>query len=248
MLERTLWTKTAGIALAVAFAAGCNGNPGAGSAAYKEGELGNGAFLFACDDGVACLPYSGDAKKFPTAIATGSTFDVRFVDKDQQGTSTLTVGEKKYEGIKPMPVEPFITAEPSGGFLAKKAGYATIMARDATNTVVDYVTVKVVQPKELAVYDATATGYTAKNLTRIQSVRIGLEDRRSYRVVATPGQGQDALAGSIPVEWTSDDPSIVEIESYSQRVVNIHALKSGTTTLTAAGAGLEKKLTVEVSQ
>ena len=99
--------------LLVVSLAGCQANPGAGSSAYKEGEVGNGDFLFACDDGVACLPYSGDATRFPSQIATGSTFGVRFVAKGDEG-AIITGGESEYQGVTTQPVPPYVGKGPEG--------------------------------------------------------------------------------------------------------------------------------------
>src|SRR5690242_6291368 len=91
VMRSNLW-KTSGptvglAAVVAALALGCTvGNPSAGSASYKQGELGNGAFLFKCDDTVACDFWSGAAKTFPEYVATGSNFQLRFVARSDQGT------------------------------------------------------------------------------------------------------------------------------------------------------------------
>ena len=133
MSKRTTTTTAGIIALAIGALVGCSDNPRAGDPAYKEGELGNGDFLFACDDGAACLPYSGDASRFPDQIATGSNFDVRFVAKNQQG-SAIVIKDKRYEGIVAQPVGPFVGKGPVG-FAALKPGYGTIIVRDSKGTV-----------------------------------------------------------------------------------------------------------------
>lgn len=243
MASIRLRSPVAAVALAAIAAVGAGCNPAPGSSAYKEGTLGNGDFLFACDDGAACLPYTDDAKRFPDAIATGATFDVRFVAKSQQG-ATITISDKTYEGVKPLPVAPYLSEGPDG-FVAKKAGFGTIVVRDAAGTVIDFVSLKIVQPDALIVYDASYDAKLGKDPPQLQKLNLKTDDRSSYRVVA--GYAKESVAGSIPVEWTSDDPSVVEIESYSRRVVNVRAVKAGSTTLTASGAGIERKLAVEVS-
>lgn len=224
--------------------AGCSENPVPGSEAYKEGELGNGDFLFACDDGVACLPYSGDAKKFPKAIATGATFDVRFVANDEQGTD-ITSNGSKYQGLKTTGLAPFVSDAPGGGFAAVKPGFGTVIVRDSGGSIVDYVTLNIVQPDTLVVYDANYEVSRGKDPPQIQSATVKVEGRASYRVVA--GYSRESVAGSIPVDWTSDDTSVVAIETYTKGVVNVVAKKAGKTTLTAKGANVEKKIEVEVT-
>jgi hypothetical protein len=234
--------SAAAIAFAVGALSGCSGNPPSGSPAYKEGELGNGDFLFVCDDGVACLPYAGAAKNFPKAIATGATFDVRFVAKNQQGAD-ITINERRYEGIKAFAVGPYMGEGPEG-FVALQPGYGTLMVRDSRNTVIDYVTLKILKPNSLVIYDANYDITRGKEPPRIQALNLKVDATSSYRVVAE--YNRESIAGSIPVDWTSDDSSIVEIESYTNRVVNLRTKKIGKTTLTADAAGLKKTVDVEV--
>jgi hypothetical protein len=240
-------TKAAAIAtmaLCIGALSGCNGNPAPGSEAYKEGELGNGDFLFACDDGVACLPYSGDAKKFPSKIATGSIFDVRFVGKNQQGT-VITIKDKKYDGIKTEPVAPYVSKGPDG-FVAVQPGYGTLIVRDSKGIVIDYVTMHFVQPDDLIVYDANYDAAKGKQPPQIQTLNLKVDATPSYRVVAE--HAAEAVAGSIPVKWESLDDTIVEVESYSRGVVNLRAKGVGKTKISAKGAALEKQMDVEVTQ
>ena len=245
MSKRTTTTTAGIIALAIGALAGCSGNPGAGNAAYKEGELGNGDFLFACDDGAACLPYSGDASKFPEQIATGSNFDVRFVAKEQQG-SAIIIKEKRFEGIVAQPVEPFVSKGPEG-FTAKKPGFGTIIVRDSKGTVIDYVTIKIVQPNDLIVYEADYDVGRGKEPPRIQTMTMKVGAAQSYRVVAE--YGAEPAAGSIPVKWEfPESTDVAVVESYTRGVVNLRAKTAGKATLKAVAGGLEKTIEVEVTQ
>jgi hypothetical protein len=230
-------------ALAALALAGCNSNPPPGSPAYKEGELGNGDFLFACDDGVACLPYSGDAKKFPKAIATGSTFDVRFVAKNQQGTA-ITINEKRYEGITTSGMAPYVSGS-AGSFASTQPGFGTILVRDSRGVIIDYVTLKFVKPDSLVVYDANYDVSKGKEPPAIKALNLKVDEATSYRVVAE--YKQESIAGSVPVSWDSDNPNVVEVESYTRGVVNLRAKGAGTTKLRANGAGLAKEINVEVT-
>lgn len=244
MSQRTT-TIAAAIALAIGALAGCNDNPAPGSAAYKEGELGNGAFTFACDDGAACLPYSGDAEKFPQQIATGSSFDVRFVPNDQQGTDIL-IDNKRYDGVVAQPVAPYVGKGGTDGFTARQPGFGTIFVQDSKGTLIDYVTLKIVQPNDLIIYEANYDVRRGKEPPRIQAMNLKVGDAQSYRVVAE--YAAEPAAGSIPVKWTSDDDTVVQVESYSRGVVNLRAKKAGQTTVRASGAALEKQIAVEVTE
>ncbi len=244
MSKRTTTTTAGIIALAIGALVGCSDNPRAGDPAYKEGELGNGDFLFACDDGAACLPYSGDASRFPDQIATGSNFDVRFVAKNQQG-SAIVIKDKRYEGIVAQPVGPFVGKGPEG-FAALKPGYGTIIVRDSKGTVIDYVTLKFVQPNDLIVYEADYDVGRGKEPPRIQTMTMTVGAAQSYRVVAE--YGAEPAAGSIPVKWASENTEFVVVESYTRGVVNLRAKAAGKATLKAVAGGLEKKIEVEVTQ
>ena len=243
MSQRTT-TIAGAIALTISVLAACNGNPASGSPAYKEGELGNGDFLFACDDGAACLPYSGDAAKFPQQIATGSNFDVRFVSKDQQGPD-IFIDNKRYEGIVAQPLAPYVSKGPDG-FTATKPGYGTIVVQDSKGTLIDYVTIKIVQPNDLIIYEAGYDVSRGKEPPRIQAMNLTVGATQSYRVVAE--YGAEPAAGSIPVKWVSDDDKVVQVESYTRGVVNLRAKMAGTTKVRASGAALEKEIDVEVTQ
>lgn len=237
------------LALALAFAAATSGcssdNPPPGSVAYKSGTLGNGGFLFACDDGAACLPYSGDAAHFPTRVATGSTFDVRFVANADQGN------DNQHQGITVQGVTPYIDRG-GDGLAAVKPGRGTIIAYDAAGNVVDYTTIAIVQPKTLAVYDANSTIGAEKEPPRVESIDVNVGGRKSYRVLAevdaTSTSGGWAVAGSMTVEWTSSNPDVIRVDSYNAGVVNLVANKVGTATLTIHSAAISRDIAVKVQQ
>lgn len=229
------------LALAAAVAlAGCSGNPSSGSTAYKPGELGNGDFLFACDDSVACDRWStGDAADFPDQIATGANFDVRFVSKGQQGSS-ITINEKRYDGITVQPVRPNIGSGPDG-FSSEKPGFATVTARDNRGMIIDYTTLRFVEPDALVVYKAD---YKGNDPPQVQAMNLTVGATESFRAVAQ--YKLSSVAGSVRINWSSADSNIVQVESYSRGVVRFVAKGAGKTTLTAVGAALTKEIEVEV--
>lgn len=240
-------------ALACVALAACTPS-GASTTAEKQGELGNGAFLFACDNSVACDRWStGNAERFPDAIATGSTFGLYFLPKGQTFRGTVedivdlnrrgvvvTVDDRRYEGVTVQPIGPNISDGPDG-FSGVQPGYATAVARDNAGTIIDYVTLKVVQPDALVVY---AAAYEGTDPLQVQAIDMTVGTTESYRTVAS--HQATVVAGAVRVAWSSADPSIAQIESYDRGVVRILAKGVGTTTVTAVGAALEKRLDVEV--
>lgn len=251
MMTENVTRHRSGVALAFALAlaaatSGCaSKNPPSGSTAYKSGTLGNGDFLFACDDGAACLPYSGDAKRFPELIATGSTFDVRFVANDEQGSYN------KHDGITTDGVTPNTRRGPQG-LTALHPGLGTIIAYDNAGNVVDYTTITIVQPKSLAVYDSNYTIAAGKEPPRVETIDMRVDAMKGYRVLAeanaSDSSGGQALAGSIPVSWTSSNPKVVKVDSYSAGVANLVAVGEGTAVVTVDGAGIKRDIAVMVQK
>jgi hypothetical protein len=237
--ERRQWRDAARIGLPIMALVGCSAqNPGPDSTSYKQGELGNGAFLFRCDDSVACDRWStNNAKDFPDQIATGATFQLRFVASQDQGA---VAGSEKYPGVTSQPLGPYVSSGPDG-FTTLKPGYGTVTARDNRGFVIDYVTLKILKPDALVVY---AAEYKGDNPPAVDALALKPADRKSFRTVAQKNLA--SLAGAISVEWTTSDPNVVVIESYDRGVVNVVAKGAGSAKLTAAGAALTKTVDVEV--
>jgi hypothetical protein len=228
-----------------ALACGSSGNPGPGSPSYKTGALGNGGFTFRCDDSVACDRWSNSAEKFPTKVAAGSTFELNFFLKDEStGVIRIQIDQPpESRGIRLEGVKAFADKDPNGKFAVTKAGVATFMARDGKGWVVDYTTIQVFQPDGLVVYDASYRGNTPP---RVQSVNLRKADRRSYRAVGEIGK--EPLAGSFNVDWKSNDPSIVDIETTTGGTATIIAKGVGQTKLIAEGGAAHEEISVEVTQ
>jgi hypothetical protein len=123
-----------------------------------------------------------------------------------------------------------------------RPGYGTVVVRDVSGSVIDYVTLKIMKPDALVVY---AAEYKGTNPPPVDSLTMKVSDRKSFRTVGQ--KDLNALAGSINIEWTSSDPNLVQVESYVGGVVNIVAKARGAATLTAAGAALTKTIPVTVS-
>lgn len=226
---------------ALAMATGCAGvgNPSPSSPSVKTGTLGNGGFTFKCDDSVACDRYH-NADTFPSSIAEGSTFDLQFfLRADSHGYDYLKNAEA---GTTIEPVGKYVN-QGASGFAAVEAGIATVTARDNKGWIVDYITVNIVKPAGLVVYDAS---YTGDDPPRIASIQLDPGESRSFRTVAK-GADQQVLAGLVTVEWTSDDKNVVDVESYSKGKVTIVAKASGVAHLVAKGAALEQTIDVTVT-
>lgn len=243
MAMRSKTASTLALLLGLALAA-CGTNPESGSPAYKAGELGNGGFLFACDngDGVACLSAeSGDAKKFPARIATGATFDVRFVEKNAQGT-VVGIDERRYSGVTTEAVAPFI-GRGGQGFTALRPGYGTIVARDSAGTIVDFATLTIVRPTRFIVYRDSDSGSRAP--APIELLTLSLGGSALVRVVAADSMG--TIAGSIPVAWSRGTDDVVSVEPDEDGSFRLGAGKEGSAILTVDGAGgLSTQFTVVV--
>jgi hypothetical protein len=237
-------TDLFGVVLSCVALAGCNsGNPEQGSPAYREGKLGNGSFLFRCDDSVACDRWStNSAKDFPTRIATGSTFNLRFVVDGKEG-GTLDINGTTYTGITLEPVRPYVSSGPNG-LSAIQPGYGTVLAKDASGHIIDYVTLMIVQPDSLVVYKAD---YKGSAPPPVQAIRMTVGERQSFRTVAQ--YKLEAIAGSIQVGWNPLDRAVADVESYTKGVVTIVAKSEGKTTLAVQGAALpEGNIAVEVTK
>lgn len=217
-----------------------------------EGELGNGGFLFLCDDSVQCEKTASDVSRFPKSIAVGATFNVRYkLDKDPALIKITLDNAAQDKGItvQPAVVAPtsvsatkyqYISRGPAG-FLGLKVGFATLVARDRKGFVVDYLTVKLQQPDAVAVYKAEDRNSPPPRVTTVQLTE---GDTASLRAVAQKA-GQD-LGGALQVEWISDTPDVVSVDGRSGVKVTLTAKKAGTATLTATAGGFENKIAVEV--
>jgi len=232
-------TKTIKMVLLAAVGVGCS-DPAPGDPAYRQGELGNGGFLFACDDSVACDRWStNNASDFPKRIATGSVFNLRFVAREDQGGFDLDGPET--DGVTLQALEPFVGRGPEG-FAALRPGYGTVMAKRANGAVVDYATLTIVQPNALVVYPA---GYRGTTPERIETITIKVGETRAYRVVAEDAN-REAIAGSIRMAWSSAAPERLTV-LYTNRVATVTAKGVGKTTLKAEGAALVRDIDVEVT-
>lgn len=238
-------------ALAAACAAGCTPTDPT-SSVQVEGELGNGGFLFLCDDSVQCSKSAGDVSRFPKAIAIGATFNVRYQLKTDPSLIKITLDRSSNDqGITVQPATlasssasatkyQYISRGPSG-FLGVQPGFATLVARDTKGTVVDYVTVKLQKPDAIAVYPVVSK---VDPPPRVTSLDLTTGENASLRAVAQKAK-QD-LGGALQVDWTSDPPGLLSIAGQRGVTVTVTAKSTGTGTLTATAGGFTQTIPVEV--
>ncbi len=219
----------------------------------KEGELGNGGFLFLCDDSVQCEKTANDVSRFPSAVAQGATFNVRYVLKQDPATLQIRLNEyAKDRGITVQTVGSaagssapakytYLSSGPSG-FVGVTKGFATLVARDAAGSVVDYLTVSVQPPDAIAVYDfADVRALPAK----LANDTISRGASKTYRAVAQKANAD--LGGALSVQWSTTDPTIASVDAVSGVKVTVTAKKAGKTRLTALGGSFERAVEIEVT-
>lgn len=224
----------------VALAAACNPSP-QDSPQYQPGALGNGGFLFQCDDSVSCNPYNGDAAKFPHTVALGSTFTVKFVPK---GDTFKTTDPSQGQTLGVVS-ETFMSITPTGSVSALKPGFGTILARDTGGRLVDFTSMEIRKPDSVAVFDAAKIESSGEVAAKLDSVSVKVGDQISLRAVAR-SHNQD-LAGSLRYDWTTNDASIADIGGATDTKVTVVAKKAGTTTLTVEGGTFKQDISVEVT-
>jgi len=217
---------------------GCQAN----DSGYAAGQLGNGGFYFSCDDAVACSRYSDDASQFPKAVSLGSTFAVRFVPKTSSGLDIHFNESAPDRGITVSPISDVYVSRGVKGLAAIKSGYATIASRDAAGQLVDYVVIRVARPDALVVY---AADESRTNPPLVSTVTLGRGETRAFRAFAQ--EKKENLAGSLQVEWTSSNPSVVDVESTTGGTVTVVARTAGSATLNATGGTFMQAIPVEVT-
>lgn len=232
-------------ALVSAASVACTGNPPPGDSSYKTGSLGNGGFVFACSDGVACNLFStGYAKDFPKdGVALGSTFNIYYVPKDDQSQPALNTPTDAL-GVTVKGLAPFFVGGTGGITATEREGFGAIVAQDANGVVADFISLEIVKPDALTIYSAAdSTAKDAQDIGQTFSLKVG--DTHQFRAVAK--RGGAILAGSLNSEWQSSDPSVFDVAT-SGGVATLTAFKAGNATLTLVSAKFTRTLAVTVTQ
>lgn len=246
----------AALVASLALAACTNKDPASGTTAYKAGELGNGGFTFSCaDTNTACLqPASADARTFPSGVAKGTTFRVRYVpnpgvkadinvELDDKSGSANGSASGPTQGSLTAVGNKFLDKGPDG-FVAKASGAGSIVARDASGALIEFTTIAIKDAARLQIYEAQV-GTATSTAPSVQTISIPVSQQASFRIVAQDASKQN-LGGSFPADWKSGDDSIVTVDSQDHGVVNLVGRKAGTTTMTVSGLGLTMQIPVEV--
>ncbi len=214
-----------------------------GSSEYHAGALGNGGFAYQCDDSVVC-GHSNAAEQFPERVAVGSKFKVRYVAADPYAENAPKVATLKAVG------EDVLTVSPAGGFEAIGPGWSSIVAYDAQGRVVEFFPLAVAEPDSLAVFDSGSQPVDSfgKGTTNVNPPLLTVqmkkgESRLVSAVARTKGR---PLAGALPYEWKSSDPSVAAIDYDLMQRVNVRAMGHGAATISVQTAGLSATIDIEV--
>lgn len=191
----------------------------------ERGELGRGTFSYECF-GATDLACRTGSPAFPSAVAVGGRFRVEY--DPSKGPSPVVIPASS-DSIAALP----------GGFQVLRPGYAALLAVDSSRRVQDLVHVRGATIDE--VWVAVDGGLPATK------VRVGVGSARVLSAVPVDVY-EVALAGALPYEWRSEDPSLVELETLeSHDQVQIRGVSAGMTELLVSVGDLEFALPVEVT-
>jgi hypothetical protein len=227
--KRGLWMVLPGLL-------GCSAN----GALSQNGNLGNGAFTYYCqsqlDQTCNCANNNlciGGNPPFPSAIALGSQFGVRF----SPATSiNVNVGNPVLKPVAANYVQ--ITGNV---VVALKTGLAGIYAASSVDgSFVDFTVVNIVTPLSLSVLDAGGNPVVGP-----QKVTVGMPS--TFSVVPLQAGGQE-LPGTLEGTWTTSDPAVAALTLGSPNdTMGISGVAPGTATITVSSSGnVQTTFTVEV--
>jgi hypothetical protein len=202
MIPESLSRSLLGLAALSLFA--CSTPPGLPT--NGNGELHQGTFLYACSSAAdATCPAGIAPKTLPSGIAIGADFELRYTPTSPTKTSLE-------------PTRDFFSVDASGRFRAKRSGYGAVLVKDERGGVVDFVNLRVKAIASLAIAGIDENANLAVAQTRVLSA-------------APLDTAGDPLAGTVPLEWESSDPSVVTVTTTDDDRAR------GSATLRAIGAG-----------
>ncbi len=204
MLDKTALASLVGTSLMVL---GCGG----GDVAGTLGQLGEGVFRYECvEDGdprcnatsaVDSLAVSADLgvdPELPKAIAVGARFDLTFL-----GDTVTDDGEFLFVDVEP--ARPDLVTH-AGGFVIEVPGTFAFLARNGPKRIVtDFVHLDAEPVERLVVWHQQQT---------VEALTLEVDQTSTVAVVPTSERGV-ALAGALPVRWTSSDTDVVSISPIS---------------------------------
>ncbi len=174
-----------------------------------NGALGQRDFRYACvtaSDAFCTDPSHG---LLPNGIAAGAEFRLEVLDPS---AASITLEPASMEALEHMP---------DGHFSAKRAGYASVLARTAPGDVIDFLTLPIRFVARIDIAGAEAVG------------TFGVGDEREVR--AEPrDQSSNALAGALRYAWETSNPTVLQI------IVTDEDLARGGATLRAVAPGVAR--------
>lgn len=230
---------------------GCSG----GDVAGTLGQLGEGVFRYECveDSDARCNQTSavdtfevssdiGVDPELPTAVAVGARFDLTYV-----GDTVTDDGEFLIVDVEPARND-LVTH--SGGFVIEAAGTFAFLARNGPKRIVtDFVHVDAFVATALDVWHLEQ---------KVSSVTLDFGQETEMAVVAV-SDGGIALAGALPVTWSSSDASILAVGATGETgmpvegveinddEVRLVAVAEGLVTLTVTQGEVTRDIAVTVS-
>lgn len=175
--------RGAGGGLWLAILVGCGPEPG-----LQPGELGNGVFYWLCtsDADPSCKKNEDAADKFPSVVALGADFMLQYQENSGRYAAPLSGSSHLVPG------------SPTGTFTAAVPGYASVVVYEG-ETLLDFLHIEV------------------RSIDRLQMSSAGLgadgiDVGATATITTTPLCLDEPCAGSLPYEWATDRPDLLNVE------------------------------------
>ncbi len=231
--------------LGLVLTSGCSGWGTDGT----PGELGKGAFTYACsgDGDPVCRSSTafdawavdfGPKGDFPAAVATGAHFGISYYGDVYQGLERLTLS------VRPA-AEDLVTAK--GNLLVKQPGAYAFLARTTTGVTADFMHLEAVQPHALEIW---SRGMRAASL----SVGVGWSVDVGVLAIAADGT---VLGGALDWSWSVDAPT-VRVQSHGivgsgsssaagDDEISIIGVSGGKAVLTVSNGAMSRTINVTIA-
>ena len=213
----------------------------------QAGELGRGTFTYSCGSGADAecndnsdLAIVDPATNLPS-VAVGATFSIGYKSNQTNAVGISQSGDLDLLAVDSKGSKP--------GFLAKRAGFVAVVGVYLVNEDLVHVHVEELDHLEFANTTPTAGGsfkgaVTVPGLTVSASAAVA--PTMLLRVVPMT-KDRRLLAGALACQWTSTDPTLIQIDGpATQNIVSIKLLKSGTGKLHVTLGTLASDVTLTV--
>ncbi len=218
-----------------------------------RGELNAGTFFYRCAersdaqcDADAVVAQADDTTAAFPAIAVGAVFGLRFDDRDG------TVGATGFE-----PATPKFLAVSADALTAMLPGIVGVVFVD-NGRAVDFVHLNLVAPASVSISQASTIEVSVDDIAAGNDIvadgsdvaidltsPVSVSSRTFLRAVPRSEDGR-ILAGGLTTEWTTSDPTIIEITSDpSDNVIAIETRGTGTATLTVTQGDITAAVTID---